>query len=101
MRFWYLFEHYCILPVRWFRKHRRNLRELRQRCKVCANADGFDFGVPDDVWAAVVPPKFQSRVVCLSCFDRFAKEKGVDYRDSLQHLCFAGDQATFEFVVKP
>lgn len=70
-----------------------------QRCKVCWNADGFDFKVPNDVWRAVVPPELVNRVVCLACFDRLASEAGVDYTSHLRRLYFAGVTAGFEFVV--
>jgi hypothetical protein len=62
----------------------------RQRCKVCWNADGFSFHVPDDVWSAVVPEGLQNHVVCLMCFDRFAAMARIDYLDSLGPVHFAG-----------
>ena len=71
----------------------------RQTCKVCRMADHFDFHVPDEVWAAVVPERFRAGVVCLTCFDDFAAEKGVIYADCLRTLYFAGDRAAFEFRV--
>lgn len=69
----------------------------RQRCKACGREDKFDFNVPDEVWAAVVPEELRKRVVCLACFDRFAAELGIDYARSLRALFFAGDRASFEF----
>jgi hypothetical protein len=71
-----------------------------QSCKVCGRRDKFDFHIADDVWKAVIPPTFQNRVVCLSCFDNFAYEKGIDYASALQSLCFAGDKACFDFRVE-
>ena len=71
----------------------------RQRCKVCGNADKFDFTVPDSTWEAAVPGRFRGGVVCLPCFDDFARENNVDYAADLSALFFAGDQATFEFAV--
>jgi hypothetical protein len=68
-----------------------------QTCKVCGHADKFNFDVPDEIWQVVVPEELQNRVVCLSCFDDFAYRKGVPYAHALRLLCFAGDQATFEF----
>lgn len=72
----------------------------QQRCKVCWNADGFDFHVPDDVWSAVVPPELVNRVVCLACFDKLASEAAVDYAPHLQCLYFAGVTVGFEFAVR-
>lgn len=69
----------------------------QQRCKVCGRRDKFNFYVPDDVWRAIVPFRLQNRVVCLGCFDRMAKEKGVEYAPHLLNLYFAGDQASFSF----
>lgn len=66
-------------------------------CKVCGRPDKFDFYVPDELWQAIVPPSFQGNVVCLCCFDDFAKKKGINY--SLQTLYFAGRMATFRFEV--
>ena len=92
-------EYMFVIPIRWFRVHRRARREMRQRCKVCGCRDKFDFHVPDFVWANVVPQRYRNRVVCLACFDDFAKRKGVDYSTSLRTLYFAGDKALFEFAV--
>ena len=69
----------------------------RQTCKVCGRPDKFDFTVPDDVWRRVVPPSFQNRVVCLYCFDDFAREAGESYADAISTLYFAGDSAVLTF----
>ncbi len=69
----------------------------QQRCKVCWRADGFDFHIPDDVWAAVVPEELRGRAICLPCFDALAEEKGVDYAEHIHALSFAGRLASFEF----
>jgi len=68
-------------------------------CKVCGKVDKFDFHVSNEVWTKVVPPIYTTKVVCLSCFDGFAQEKGVKYADSLRRVYFAGSQASFEFGV--
>lgn len=92
-------ERYLILPFRFLKVHWSDCRQLRQKCKVCGQADGFSFHVPDEVWKTVVPERWQDRVVCLRCFDAFAKQKEVDYSTSLQVLCFAGDKETFELRI--
>lgn len=72
--------------------------EIRgQTCRVCGLRDKFDFTVSDDVWAAVVPQPHCSGVVCLNCFDDFAREAGVDYSNSVEEIYFAGDKACFLF----
>jgi hypothetical protein len=72
----------------------------RQTCKSCGRRDKFDFNVPDSLWASVVPPELRNRVVCLACFDDFAREAGVDYSHDLTTLYFAGDRAAFVFKVE-
>ena len=72
----------------------------RQTCKACGRPDKFDFHVPDEVWAAVVPPELVTRVVCLFCFDEFAKRSGVSYAHHIERLYFAGDRASLIFAVE-
>ena len=36
-------------------------------CDVCGLAK-VDFAVPDNVWKAVVPSKYQNEFVCVECF---------------------------------
>ena len=69
----------------------------RQTCRVCNCKDKFNFHVADELWEKIVPAQFRNRVVCLSCFDEFARDRGIDYSDSVHVLYFAGDQATFKF----
>ena len=71
----------------------------RQTCKVCGKADKFDFHVPNKIWNKVVPRRFRTRVVCLSCFDEFARQRNVDYAAAVDKLYFADDKATFTFQV--
>jgi len=71
-----------------------------QTCKVCGRRDKFNFSVPDEIWKEIVPPEYQNKVVCLSCFDDFAKEKNVDYSNSIDILLFVGDKVVFTFRVK-
>lgn len=94
-----LIEHFVVLPARWFRLHCHTWRDMRQRCKVCGCRDKFNFYVPDELWEKVVPPRYRNRVVCLACFDDFAKQRGVDYATSLKTLYFAGDGACLELGV--
>jgi hypothetical protein len=56
---------------------------MRQACKACGRQDKFDFHVSDDAWAYVVPAELVNRVVCLACFDEFARRKSVDYARAL------------------
>jgi len=72
----------------------------QQTCKVCGRPDKFNFQVPDETWASVVPPKFHNSVVCLYCFDEFAGQKDIAYHPHLSKLYFAGRQATFTFNTK-
>ena len=70
---------------------------MRQMCKACGREDKFDFHVPDDIWKAVVPVRFRNRVLCLNCFDDYARRRQVDYAACLRTLYFAGDRAVFTF----
>ena len=92
-------ERYVVLPFRFLLAHGRDCVAQKQKCKVCGQADGLNFKVRDDIWALVVPKRWQNRVVCLRCFDQFAYRKGVDYVPFLTDLCFAGTQASFELSV--
>jgi hypothetical protein len=68
------------------------------KCKVCGRIDKFDYNVPDEIWASIVPEEFQNRVVCLTCFDDFAKEKDISYDEYIKTLYFAGKRGNFTFT---
>ena len=51
----------------------------REICKLCYHVNAVGFSVPDDVWLAIVPPEFENRVVCLTCFARLGDEKGIEW----------------------
>jgi hypothetical protein len=71
----------------------------RQRCKCCGLPDKYNFHVPDEIWAEVVPPELHPYVVCLCCFDDLATTRHVDYAPHLSELWFAGDAATLKMVI--
>lgn len=71
----------------------------QQTCKACRQPEKFDFVVPDEIWAAVVPEKYRGLALCLYCFDEFAREAGVDYAQSVKAVYFAGAKGTFVFTV--
>jgi hypothetical protein len=80
------------------RQKRTDLSDLkRQRCRVCKREDKFNFYVADEVWREIVPSEYQNKVVCLPCFDEFARKRNVDYSESIEVLYFAGRQASFKF----
>jgi hypothetical protein len=72
---------------------------MHQRCKRCLTADGFDFHVPDEVWAAVVPMRLRNHVLCLACFDALASVGGVGYAPHVTAVYFSGAAGAFEFKV--
>src|SRR5262245_42926335 len=72
----------------------------RQKCSVCGCQEKFNVHVPDEIWEKAVPQNYRNRVVCLSCFDNFAREKDVDYSDSIRDLLFAGEKAAVRFEIK-
>lgn len=71
----------------------------QQRCKACGRPDKFDFYVPDGIWKAVVPQRLRNRVVCLSCFDDFARERNIGYASHVSDVCFVGKHATLVFEI--
>lgn len=72
----------------------------RQKCSVCECEEKFNFHVADEVWEKVVPEEYRNRVVCLSCFDNFARAKNISYSHSVVDLLFAGDKAALELEPK-
>ena len=96
-----LIEHFFVLPVKWYRLHYVAWRNLQQKCKVCGCRDKFNFHVTDDIWQRVIPSTYQNRVVCLACFDDFAKKKEVDYSTSLTTIYFSGSNFSFQLNVHP
>jgi hypothetical protein len=64
---------------------------------VCGRRDKFDYKVPSDLWQTIVPSQYACRVVCLACFDDFARAAGAAYSDAIQELYFAGDRACLKF----
>ena len=71
----------------------------QQTCIVCGRKDCFDFHLPDWLWKSVLPQRHWEKVVCLCCFDEFAKMKSTDYAEYLDELYFAGQQVSFKFHV--
>ena len=68
---------------------------------MCRRVDPLDFHVPDEIWEAIVPKPYQNRVVCISCFDKFASVKGIQYAKHLnKEVCFIGEMAHLSFVIK-
>ena len=72
---------------------------MQQTCKMCGQPDKFDFHVPDELWRSVVPPEYQTFVVCLYCFDEEAAAKDVNFATAVTELCFAGRSACLGFQI--
>jgi hypothetical protein len=67
-----------VLPARWARQHRRDVRAMHQMCKVCGRTQNeLDFVASDRTWHAVVPARWHAKAVCLACFERFANDRGT------------------------
>ena len=71
----------------------------QQTCNVCGRKDCFNFHLPDWLWRSVLPEWLWQKVVCLCCFDEFAKVKNIDYAQYLDVLYFAGQQASLTLHV--
>lgn len=76
-----------------------NIDTSRQICKVCGSLDYFNFNVPDKIWQKIVPKKYQNKVVCLPCFDKFATIKNINYAKYFSDFLFVGDKAYFTFRI--
>jgi hypothetical protein len=72
----------------------------RQSCKNCGVRDGLSFNVRDSLWIKVLPKRLHNHVVCLSCFDRFAARRKINYWRNITVLYFAGRMASFTFRVR-
>jgi len=70
---------------------------MHQTCKACGKRDAFDFHISNETWKDVVPARLQNRVVCLCCFDHFARERGVSYAHEITTLYFAGEKGVLIF----
>ena len=90
----------CLDMVLVERGNMGNTRDQQQTCKVCGRPDKFDFHIPDAIWCSIVPEQYQTRVVCLYCFDEFAQATDTRYAAHLSELYFAGKRATFHFATK-
>lgn len=56
----------------------------REICKLCFRANPVGFSVPDEIWTAVTPPEYHSKVLCISCFARLADEKLIRWEHQIQ-----------------
>ena len=72
--------------------YRLTLPPRPQTCKDCWHSGGLDFHVPDALWHAVIDGQVwkvpglgavTDPALCLTCFDRRAEHRGVDYRSGL------------------
>jgi len=75
-------------------------RFKRQKCRVCGCQEKFNFHVTDEIWENAVPEEYRNQVICLSCFDNFARERNISYSEEITDLLFAGDKAAVEFEPK-
>jgi len=72
----------------------------RQKCRICGCEEKFNFHVPDEIWKKAVPAEHRNQVICLSCFDSFARKENIAYSEEITDLLFAGDKAAVEFEPK-
>ena len=56
---------------------------MRHKCPSCGCEDYWNFRVPDEIWRAAVPDRFQNGAVCLQCFDKFAVKRAIQYAHKL------------------
>ena len=66
-------------------KDKYKLVWLYERCKsekCLGRRVNTGFSVPDAIWEQVAPTGVN--ILCLTCFDEYAQQKGVAYRDVLE-----------------
>jgi len=72
-------------------------------CAVCGRRIQFDFSVTDRFWKQVMgdkPKDLQLDMICISCFDRFCREKGIlDWGEHLRAVYYVAP--TFTVQLKP
>ena len=73
------------------------MTEMKCTCKHCGKYTELDFDLPNDVWLSVVPEKYRTLVLCLTCFDGFAFEKNIQYVRHIRKLYFSGTMAAADF----
>jgi hypothetical protein len=56
----------------------------RELCKICYHPNPVGFTVPGEIWEEVVPEKFRTEIVCLSCFIRLADEKLITWDKTIE-----------------
>ena len=63
----------------------------RETCAICGRISPVGFWVPDDIWYAVVHPRYQNSILCLLCFIARADERLVawDLEIKLYPVSFA------------
>lgn len=61
-----------------------NIPLSREICKLCFRDNPVGFYVPDEIWKDVIPSKYCSRVVCISCFTCLADEKLIPWDREIQ-----------------
>lgn len=61
-----------------------NNTPTRERCAACENISPVSFAVPNEIWGAVVHPKFANSILCLSCFISRADEKMIHWDQSIE-----------------
>ena len=68
-----------------YSKDRYKLTWLYERCKsekCMGRRVNIGFLVPDDIWNKVAPQDIN--VLCLACFDEYAQQRSVKYKDTLK-----------------
>jgi len=68
-------------------------------CGDCGQKTNFDYEVTDELWNAIVPRSKKRGVICLSCLDKRAKDKGILLAHHLLQVQFTAIGETI--ILKP
>lgn len=61
---------------------------LTLKCGVCGQVPRFDYHVNSDVWNELISEEMKRGVVCLPCFNKMAKNKGINLANCLVDIHF-------------
>ena len=75
------------------------LMATRELCKCCYKFNPVGYNMPDEIWNKVVPEEFRNKVLCLTCFDYFATENGVDWTKHIEEVYFVSGAMHIKYEI--
>ena len=72
---------------------------LNLPCGICGHTPYIDYGVDDDLWNKIAPKDMARGVICLHCFDKLCKLKGIDITKHIKDIYYCGDEKTLQLSI--